>query len=152
MEPPIEHFYGRLARAYAALGLGLKIAIALGGVLITTAVGLAMVIWIPSNHFTVARREASRGKHPILRFIGLLIRNTSGFVLIVLGAVMALPLVPGPGLVFILLGFSITDFPGKRRIERRLLGVPSVIGFLNNVRIRFGRPPLVLDPPTDERR
>jgi hypothetical protein len=58
---------------------------------------------------------------------------------------MALPLVPGPGLVFILLGLSLLDFPGKRSLERRLLSVPRVQRFLNEVRERFGRPPLIID-------
>jgi len=44
-----------------------------------------------------------------------------------------------------LLGISLLDFPGKRNLERRLLGVPSVIRFLNEVRSRFGRAPLVLE-------
>jgi len=63
----------------------------------------------------------------------------------VLGFVMALPLVPGPGLVFMLLGLSLLDFPGKRNAERRILAVPAVIRFLNDVRARFGRAPLALD-------
>ena len=114
---------------------------------------MAIVLWIPPDHFTSGRREAdsSRRRHPIFRWTALAIRNAFGVVLVALGAVMALPLVPGPGLVFILLGFSLTDFPGKRRIERRLLGVPSVIRFLNEVRARFGRAPLVLDNARDRR-
>jgi hypothetical protein len=58
---------------------------------------------------------------------------------------MALPLVPGPGLVFILIGLSLLDFPGKRSLERRLLAVPTVLRFLNEVRQRFRRPPLLIE-------
>jgi hypothetical protein len=54
-------------------------------------------------------------------------------------------LVPGPGLVFILIGISLLDFPGKRSLERRLLAVPVVLRFLNEVRQRFRRPPLIID-------
>jgi len=139
----------RVARGYAALGLGLKLVIAAGGVLTTTAVGIAMVVWIPPDHFSGRRGEdgATAPRRTVLRWTVLAVRNAVGAVLVILGAVMALPLVPGPGLVFILLGFSLTDFPGKRRIERRLLGVPSVIRFINEVRSRFGRAPLILDDP-----
>ena len=63
--------------------------------------------------------------------------------------VMALPLVPGPGLLFMLLGFSVLDFPGKRAVERRLLAVGTVMRSLNGIRARFRRPPLVLDHPVE---
>jgi hypothetical protein len=155
MEAQIEGLVTRVGRAYAALGLGLKLAIAVGGVLTTTAVGIAMVVWIPPDHFTDRRGQPDpkAQKRTFLRWTVLVVRNTFGAVLVVLGAVMALPLVPGPGLVFILVGFSLTDFPGKRRVERRLLGVPSVIRFINEVRSRFGRAPLLLDDPdADEAR
>ena len=62
------------------------------------------------------------------------------------GLVMALPLVPGPGLVFILVALSLLDFPGKRVLEAKLLGRPAVLQFMNNMRRRFGRPPLVIAP------
>jgi len=34
------------------------------------------------------------------------------------------------------------DFPGKRGMERRLIGRPHVLHALNRLRARFGRAPL----------
>src|SRR5262249_43016801 len=106
-----------------------------------------MVVWIPPDHFKSDRLEPSSWwrSQPLLRGSGLFLKNGGGAVFLMLGFVMALPLVPGPGLVFMLLGLSLLDFPGKRNAERKLLAVPSVIRFINEVRARFGRPPLVLD-------
>jgi len=38
---------------------------------------------------------------------------------------MALPLVPGPGLVFMRLGCSLPDCAWQRKSRRRMLGGPS---------------------------
>ena len=64
--------------------------------------------------------------------------------LIALGAVLSLPGVPGQGVLTILIGLILVDFPGKHRLMRRLLTRPGVIETLNRVRAYFGRPPLSL--------
>lgn len=148
-------FILRVAHAYGALPLPVKAAIVAGLALVTTALGFAMVIWMPPDYFRPERSGPPVWwrRHPVLLGAGLLLKNSAGLVLVVAGAVMALPLVPGPGLLFMLLGFSVLDFPGKRAVERRLLGVGSVLRSLNGIRARFRRPPLVLDAPegTDRR-
>ena len=141
----------RLLHAYGQLGLAAQAAIVVALVLVTTGIGVGMVIWIPPDHFTSQRPEpVFRSGHPLWRWTVVLFKNVLGLVLFVLGVIMALPLVPGPGLVFMLLGLSVLDFPGKRKAERRLLAIPGVTGFINQVRARFGRPPLVLDPSRGE--
>ena len=141
-------FILRNARAYGSLNLMVQAAIVAGIAIVTTAVGVGMVVWIPPDHFQPGRAQppAWWRRHPVLLAAGLLVRNTAGILLVIAGGVMALPLVPGPGLLFILLGFSVLDFPGKRKIERRLLQVPTVLRSLNAIRARFKRPPLVLEP------
>jgi hypothetical protein len=141
-------FILRLAHAYGDLGLAIQAGIVAGIALVTTALGIAMVVWMPPDYF----QSVPSGppvwwrRHRVLLGAGLLIKNALGVLFVIAGAVMAIPLVPGPGLLFMLLGFSILDFPGKRSVERRLLGVGSVLRSLNGIRARFKRPPLVLDP------
>jgi hypothetical protein len=60
---------------------------------------------------------------------------------------MSVPGVPGQGLLTILIGVMLLDFPGKRRLERWLLRRRGVLAAINKVRARYGRPPLVLDAP-----
>jgi hypothetical protein len=142
-------FILKLAHAYGSLGLAVQAAIVAGIALLTTALGVGMVVWIPPDHFQPVRAgpPAWWRRHALLLGAGLLVKNGLGLVFVVAGVVMALPLVPGPGLLFILLGFSVLDFPGKRNVERRLLGVPAVLRSLNGIRTRFRRPPLVLEVP-----
>jgi len=141
-------FILRNARAYGSLNLLVQAAFVAGIAVGTTALGVGMVVWIPPDHFQPGRAQppAWWRRHPLLRGVGLLVKNSIGVLFVIAGGVMALPLVPGPGLLFILLGFSVLDFPGKRKIERRLLEVPTVLRSLNAIRARFKRPPLVLEP------
>jgi hypothetical protein len=74
-----------------------------------------------------------------------------GVILLLLGLVLSLPLVPGPGFVLILLGVSLMDFPGKRRLELWILRTPSVLHPINRLRVRLGRPPLRVPDDEDER-
>ena len=78
----------------------------------------------------------------VLHAIG---RNVGGAILILLGVAMSLPGVPGQGVLTIIIGITLLDIPGKRRIERRLIGRPRILRLLNRMRARFHRPPLELD-------
>jgi len=56
-------------------------------------------------------------------------------------------LLPGQGLLTILIGLLLLDFPGKRALELRLLRRPALRGFLDRMRQRRGVPPFVLERP-----
>ena len=62
-----------------------------------------------------------------------------------LGIVLSLPGVPGQGILTILLGIMLLDFPGRRKLEHKLVSRPQVLKTINKLRHRFGKPPLVLD-------
>jgi hypothetical protein len=127
------------------MGLATNAAIAVLAFLVTTGAAVAVVVLMPADHFSrPPGQDSAARRHPLLRWTLIVLKNVAGLVILPLGVIMALPLVPGPGLVFILVGLSLLDFPGKRSLERRLLAVASVQRFLNRVRERFGRPPLVI--------
>jgi len=139
--------YRLVAEAYGRLSFVTKAALIGSVFLITSGFGIAVVVLLPADHFT---RGPQPGiwwrRHQAIRWTVLVLKNALGAVMFILGIVMSLPLVPGPGLVFILVGLSLLDFPGKRRLERRLLVYPRVRRFLDRVRERFGRPPLEIPP------
>jgi hypothetical protein len=39
---------------------------------------------------------------------------------------------------------SLLDFPGKRRLERKIVSQPAVLRGINKLRHRFGQPPLTI--------
>lgn len=131
---------------FGGMSLPGQIAFIVGVTLLTTAAGVVVVVFLPADHFSASRpARVAVPRHPILVWTIRILRNLLGLVLLPLGVVMALPLVPGPGLVFILIGLSLLNFPGKRRLERALVSRRSVLRFLNETRTRFGRAPLILD-------
>ena len=66
-------------------------------------------------------------------------------MLVLLGLIMALPGVPGQGLLTALIGLTLLSFPGKRKLERRFVKIPALLRAINRLRARFARPPLELD-------
>jgi hypothetical protein len=107
------------------------------------AVTLVLVL-LPPSHFR-GPAPAARGRAGVARWAGLALKNALGLVLIALGLVLSLPAVPGQGVLTILIGLMLLDFPGRRRLERALLRRPGVLPSINRLRRRFGRPPIEID-------
>ena len=61
------------------------------------------------------------------------------FVLVMAG--IAMLVLPGQGLLTILLGIMLLEFPGKRRVELMLLRRPEILAGLNWIRRHANRPP-----------
>lgn len=99
---------------------------------------MVVILVLPPDYF-VRKRPAALDPRPIVRLVLLIARNLLGGLLLVVGLVMALPLVPGPGLVFVLIGMGLVDFPGKRALELRLLRQRRLLRSVNAIRARFGR-------------
>lgn len=113
---------------------------------ISTAVVSFVLVKLPANYFHSSHnREFLVHRHPVLRGVGIAFKNVFGFVLVVLGMLMAVPGVPGPGVLSMLLGIMLLDFPGKRALESRIVSRPRVNSAVNALRARFDKPPLMLD-------
>jgi hypothetical protein len=82
-------------------------------------------------------------RHPVIRLLILMIKNIVGLVLLLAGIGMLV--LPGQGILTILMGLVLLDFPGKRRFERWLIKKHTVLRALNWLRRRAGHAPL-LDP------
>lgn len=118
--------------------------------LITFSISLAIVsvimVKIPPDYFKKDRpRKPWADKPKVVRYVGIFGKNLLGVVLVVLGIVMSIPGVPGQGILTILLGIMLLDFPGKQKLEHRLISRPQVLNTVNKLRHRFGKPKLVLD-------
>jgi hypothetical protein len=138
----IEAIGRLLQRGGLWLGIGISLGLAAGSVLLAGAV---VVRW-PPDHFVRDRSADDANQHPVARALALVAKNLLGGFVILLGLVMALPGVPGQGLLMMIVGLTILDFPGKRRLERRVIAHPSVLRNINRLRARFDRPPLELEP------
>lgn len=112
---------------------------------VLTVVGcVVMITNLPSNYFMDSYEER-RIINPFVRFFVSVIKNVIGLFLIVVGALMSVPGVPGQGLLTILAGLIISDFPGKKRLARRIIRIRTVYLAANKIRLFFKRPPLELE-------
>ncbi len=100
------------------------------------------------DYFIAHRQEieARHRRHPALAALIWLLRNGFGLCLVVAG--IAMLVLPGQGLLTILIGICLMDFAGKRRLIERLAGNGHVQRALNWVRRQRGRPEFVFAEKT----
>ncbi len=124
------------------------VAVLFGLSLTTVVATLFFVPWaivrIPSDYFAHRQPPPTPWDklHPVLRVVTVVAKNLIGIVLFLAGVLMAMPLVPGPGIITVLVGLALVDIPGKRALERRIVKQPRVFAALNRLRTKYDRPPL----------
>lgn len=116
--------------------VGLATAMLLG----TALIGGLVVIYLPPTYFSHSRRW--RDARPVLYWTFLITRNLLGAVLIVLG--IAMLVLPGQGLLTILIGFMLLSIPGKRKLVASIIRRSGTLNSVNRWRAKFGRLPLEL--------
>ena len=121
---------------------GLILTLSIAGFFATLIVMVVMIVRMPDDYFLHPRGRPWQGAHPVLRTALIVVRNLLGAALLLVGFVMLLT--PGQGVLSILLGISLLDIPGKRRLELSILRREPVHKSLNWIRKRAGRPPLKL--------
>lgn len=127
--------------------VGYSVALTVASVVAFIAGLVAMryaVIYMPADYFTRDRRDDGRwlGQHPAVRWSLFVLKNLIGVAFLALGLLMLV--IPGPGVLMLLLGLSLVDVPGKRRAELWLFSFPAVHKKIDRLRIKHGQPPLKL--------
>lgn len=116
--------------------------------LLVLLVSAALMPWvatqIPQDYFShPARPRRNPGsRFPLARLVLRAGKNAAGVVLIAAG--LAMLVLPGQGLLTLLAGLFLIDFPGKYSCEKWLVTRPGVLRAINWLRRRRGRPPLSL--------
>jgi hypothetical protein len=126
-----EHVGGGVLTGIAVVSIALFVL----GLIVTPIV----LIKLPADHFARRDTEPPRPFTPG-RVLVLLARNVLGAILVLLGILMLV--LPGQGIITLLVGLLVLDFRGKRAWERRLVGRPGVLRLINRLRERAGRAPL----------
>ncbi|MGH9966208.1 MAG: hypothetical protein ACREBG_00025 [Pyrinomonadaceae bacterium] len=113
---------------------------------ISLAIVSVVLVKLPATYFKESHeRDFLGARSPAIRWVAIVGKNLLGVVLVLLGIVLSIPGVPGQGLLTILLGIMLLDFPGKRRLESRLVSRPTIFNAINKLRHRFGKPALEVD-------
>ena len=107
-----------------------------------------LVARIPVDYFSHHKRHriSQKTHHPIVGLVLTGFKNLLGAVLLIAGFVMLFT--PGQGLLSILLGLMIMNYPGKYRLECWIIKRPLIFSTINTIREKQGQPPL-LAPESD---
>ncbi len=104
---------------------------------------------LPVDYFIRDKRDPAhqQRRHPVMWALLTVVKNIIGSVLILAG--IAMLVLPGQGILTILMGVALANFPGKFALERRLVRHPKVARGLNRIRALAGKNPLELPPPRE---
>ena len=104
----------------------------------------AILIRLPSDYFQNHHHKPwFANHHPVVRALGLFIKNILGVIFLLAG--IAMLVLPGQGLLTMLLGILFIDFPGKHRLEKKLIQHPKILQAINALREKTGKPPFTFD-------
>lgn len=104
---------------------------------------LVAVPWLvgrlPADYFLRhwQRVDNQRSRHPVGRLLIPLLRNVLGGLLLLAGVAMLV--LPGQGLLTMVIGLCLMDFPGKRKVLDWLVAHPAVQQGLNWIRRKRGK-------------
>ncbi len=125
---------------------------ALSGVAFVAAIiGVPWVVArLPSDYFNQPNRSVWRelNREPWYALVLGGLKNLLGAALLLLGIVMLVT--PGQGVLTLIAGMLLMNFPGKFELERWLVGQPGVMRGLNWLRRRHGEPPFEAPRPREE--
>lgn len=110
--------------------------------MIGALIGVPWVVTrLPHDYFSRPERAVWRESsgEPVFAMILGMLKNLLGLLLVLLGIVMLVT--PGQGLLTLLAGLLLMNFPGKYQLERWLVLRPGVLRGLNWLRGRRQQPP-----------
>ena len=119
--------------------------ISIGLLIVSIAIIPWLVIKIPEDYFheQYRVRVSKKSMHPIIAQLLTGLKNFIGFVFVCLGTLMLI--LPGQGILTILIGLFLMNFPGKYRLERKIVLLPQVLKTLNWIRTKANKSPLMIE-------
>lgn len=97
-----------------------------------------LVAAIPDDYFSEKKRPKNPANLPWPVVITVrLIKNIVGLVLVLAG--IAMLVFPGQGVLTLLMGLILLDYPGKFQLERKVISYPAVLATINWMRRKRGK-------------
>lgn len=96
---------------------------------------------LPANYFQPHYRNALQANKGFTATLMIVAKNIIGFVLVLAGFLMFF--IPGQGILTMLIGLGLMNFPGKYNMERKLVSRPAVLKSMNWMRNKAGVNPLL---------
>ena len=97
-----------------------------------------VIVRLPSDYFICEKADGFISRQSIgLGYFLLFLKNLGGSFLLIMGFLMLF--IPGQGILTILAGLSFMNFPGKRKLEIKLVSNVKVLRSLNWIRRNAGK-------------
>ena len=97
-----------------------------------------LVALIPVDYFINKAPSKTKLTNPILWYLITIIKNIIGYSLI-LGGIMMLVL-PGQGVFTIVIGLMLSNYPGKYKLEKKFIAIPTILKSINWLRAKSNKP------------
>ena len=122
-----------------------SVVISLSTFLVTLFAVPMLVIHIPEKYFLHHKRITLNNPKGVIgfRLVYRVLKNILGVFFVLIGLIMLF--LPGQGLLSILIGVMLTNFPGKFKVERAIIRQKKVLSSINWLRAKAHRPPLQVE-------
>ena len=101
-----------------------------------------LVSLIPSDYFINRKESKFKLNYPVAWIVSTIIKNIFGYILILGGILMLI--LPGQGLLTIFIGLMLSNYPGKYKIEKKIIAIPRIFKTINWLRKKSDEPPLIV--------
>ncbi|MFL2547346.1 MAG: PGPGW domain-containing protein [Candidatus Rariloculaceae bacterium] len=129
------------AQAYVSAHAGWFFGGSILGIVFGMALAPYLVTRIPPDYFLHDRRHTKSHPFTLSGLVLAAIKNLIGAIFVVAG--LLLLVLPGQGLITLLIGLMIMNYPGKFALERWLVQRPHVLASMNWLRGKLDYPPLI---------
>jgi hypothetical protein len=106
-----------------------------------------IIISLPPQYLNERKSRLSETQS-LWRWPYLFAKNMMGGLLVLAGLTMLV--LPGQGLLTLAIGLGLMNFPGKRRLIRRLIGQQRILRMINRLRAKAHKPPLAPPSASDD--
>ncbi len=101
-----------------------------------------ILIKIPADYFSSLETKSRIDVRDLsfFRLLYLIFKNMVGIAFILAGLIMLL--LPGQGILTIIVGMSLLNFPGKYRLVRNIIRNKTILNTINKLRSKADKPPI----------
>jgi len=106
-----------------------------------------LVVRIPADYFNSKPRshDCPGRRRSVIGLVCMVLKNLLGITFVLAG--LAMLVLPGQGIITILIGIMLVNFPGKSALGLRIVRQPRVFRAINWMRAKANRPALEVSGP-----
>ncbi len=106
-----------------------------------------VLVHLPEDYLTNDRSvNYLRTRSKVVNLFIRILRNFLGVGFLLMGLLMLFT--PGQGILSMVVGIVLIEFPGKRKLIHKIVANPRVLNAINRIRKKAQKPPLLTNPST----